>query len=394
MALRNIIGPVGFVILVIVLRKTFIITDAIQKMLVMVFLLAFLALITNTFHGTMWETYFIYLPLSVILLLIYSYVVAYCLKKYYGVFDFDLISRYIVYGVCLQCIISVVMYISPDIKDLLLNKITISEYKDSFARVGNQRLIGLGSQYFGLGVVNSFALLFVAERFKDPTNTKARNIRLILIFSFITIVGAMMARTTLVGTAISFVMLGIHFQKYLKKILKYFIYGAIFAAIIIVVLPPNIRNQLSVPFEFAFEMVYSYQDTGEFNTKSSDDLIDQLANSIPKKAGTWFIGDGLWSADDTGAYYGSDVGYYRLLYYFGLFGTLVYIYYQSQAMWQANIRTKRKHQLFFIFAIVIFLILNLKAFVEVIAIFSLFFFAEEPDAITEDTKQSEISLKK
>jgi hypothetical protein len=91
--------------------------------------------------------------------------------------------------------------------------------------------------------------------------------------------------------------------------------------------------------EFGFEGIFSYFESGEFETDSTAKLKSMIV--WPEEPRTWIIGDGyfensrndinyLGDATVEGFYMGTDIGYLRFIFYFGIIGliaiSLVVIY--------------------------------------------------------------------
>jgi hypothetical protein len=188
----------------------------------------------------------------------------------------------------------------------------------------------------------------------------------------------MISRTTLIGTALILVTLGlIHRQVIINRINQIFVVSVVIAVVYLVLIPPSVKGTFENYFTYGFEMFFSYSESKELETSSTNDLIGMLFTTIPSDLKTLFIGDGIWLLPD-GIYYGhTDVGYYRLIYYFGLIGCVAYIYYQYQIIRQSNLRTQRRYEMFFKLSFLLFLILNVKVLIEVIPIFILFLFSED-----------------
>ncbi|MCT4665932.1 MAG: hypothetical protein N4A45_11945 [Flavobacteriales bacterium] len=73
---------------------------------------------------------------------------------------------------------------------------------------------------------------------------------------------------------------------------------------------------------WAFEFIYSYLDTGEFSTASSDQLVKDHYFDIADK--TMIFGDGLYY-DKSGFFYKfTDAGYMRQTLYFGVIGIVLF----------------------------------------------------------------------
>jgi hypothetical protein len=379
---------VGFLIVTVFEKKLIFINASLIKIIYCLLLITLLAIVADVLNNTR-ETFFIYNTFSTFLIIVGAFVLAFYFKKINdNKIDFDLITNYIIAAVTLQCLLAVLMYLIPGFEHFMLEQLTISPYSKDIRSVRGQRLIGIGEQYVALGIINSFGLVMLSEKLKKRS---PYTVLQVCLFVFIVVIGCMMSRTTIIGAATAIIILVVFNRHRIRQH-----YGKILIAIVCVaivylgILPNSIKSQFDYLFQYAFEMFFSYESTGTLQTRSTNDLIGMLS-IIPHTFKTWLIGDGFWD-DPTGryAYYmGTDVGYTRLLFYFGIGGLIMYLYYQYQIIKQANLRTKNKHRQFFIFIFILFLILQIKVLVDVIPIFILFMFAEEDDSeiILEESKK-------
>ena len=97
----------------------------------------------------------------------------------------------------------------------------------------------------------------------------------------------------------------------------------------LVKLSEDFAEQLETLFEFAFEMFFNLAESGSLSTGSTDTLMT-MYDAIPTTFKSWIIGDAKWDTA-TGYYKGTDVGYLRNIWYFGIvgMGTLLYYYYRT-----------------------------------------------------------------
>lgn len=208
--------------------------------------------------------------------------------------------------------------------------------------------------------------------------TSTQIIFLAFKFLLILVVGMMMARTTLIGGLLGLML--ILFPKDLKlsivmfrKRLSFLLCILIIPIVLILILFfmfPKIGESIQPLFNFAFEIFINYFEKGSAESASTNRLQEMYI--FPQDMKTWIIGDGLWSAPDGSGYYmHTDVGYLRLIYYFGLVGLFVYLLMQFVA-----IRTVFKnYNLSIIFYLTVFtylLILNLKGFADLLSFMFLF----------------------
>lgn len=156
-------------------------------------------------------------------------------------------------------------------------------------------------------------------------------------FMLIAIVGNMISRTTTVGVMVGLVYclyaLMANKDKTQKKqaSLLFSCFGVF--AIFIAVLLYNNNQTYHDNLRFAFEGFFSLWEKGEWESNSNDMLVEMYR--WPETLHTWIIGDGyfnnpvrtdpyyigyLWK----GFYMGSDVGYIRFIFYFGMLGLIAF----------------------------------------------------------------------
>ena len=149
-----------------------------------------------------------------------------------------------------------------------------------------------------------------------------------------------------------------------------------FLIIIIVIyelLPSNLQESISVALNFGFEIFVNYFNTGKFSSNSTEDLSSMYI--LPSQIRTYFLGDGFYANPiDPNTYYkGVDVGYLRMLYYFGIPGLLLFLCYQYTVF--ISMMKKSQNNDLFVFLFVLTIILNLKGLTDFSYIIFLFFFA-------------------
>ena len=91
--------------------------------------------------------------------------------------------------------------------------------------------------------------------------------------------------------------------------------------------------------QFAFEGFFSLVEKGRWEVSSNEILKNMYR--FPESIKTWIIGDGYienpkndpyFIGKLTGGYYmGTDVGYLRFIYYFGLIGLIAFIIFMVKA---------------------------------------------------------------
>lgn len=224
--------------------------------------------------------------------------------------------------VLIQSVATVLMFIFPSLGEILQNIFPIVARKSQLEDASGFRLLGIGSAFFGAGVVNGLALiiiiyLYLKGQFKNP-------IVLMIDYLIIFMVGLMMARTTIVGFSFSIFLL-LSWKPLSKKSIKknfkwlFFLILILFVAVNFLLLNAN-ENLLN----FAFEFFYNYEETGSFESASTNDMMSMYR--WPEEIKTWIIGDGLFNTEN-GYYMKTDIGFLRLIYYGGIPIMLAYFYF-------------------------------------------------------------------
>lgn len=156
-------------------------------------------------------------------------------------------------------------------------------------------------------------------------------------FFIITVFGNMIARTTVVGTGMGLLLIGYGFLKDKAGL------GKIFLPLLLILLTGVPILVYLYKFDtwshgvlrFAFEGFFSLVEKGHWQTTSNDILEGMV--KFPDNIKTWIIGDGYFTnakkfdvnyfgADYSGGYYmGTDIGYCRFIFYFGMAGLLALV---------------------------------------------------------------------
>ena len=319
---------------------------------------------------------FIIYPISVVLILFAGYFVYYFFRQKYNEINFALIAEYLVIAVLVQVFVALLQFVFPALMAFLGQYIL---YEESVEIFSDMRLIGLGSQYFGAGLTNGFALLLIAYLIKNSCSSLIRMLYLIIAYILIFVLGMMMARTTIVGAILSVCFLFLKSSmkvnvRSLRRGLSVF-FLLIGSFVLLSSLFSDIREKQDVLFDFAFEMFINYVESGEITTESTDRLQEMYV--FPSNLSTWLIGDGLFSDPTGDGYYmQTDVGYLRIIYYSGLIGLLLFIFYQYLLIDYINVKTNWQNRLFLFFIFSYMLVCNIKGFTDLTSYCVLFMFCE------------------
>ncbi len=237
---------------------------------------------------------------------------------------FIIFLYYIIGAILVQCIISIAMHQNAEIRNFF-NSLQMSDFINQIKRddTEGKRLLGYGVAFFGAGISCGFALIIIVYiAVKQKLNLLQLTL-LALVYSTILYVGLLSARTTSIGifaSVILAVVLLITGNAEKSRLMRFLGIAALLA---------SIGSTLSYIYfpefsDWAFEGFINYQKTGKFSTQSSDSLENMFI--LPYNFSQWVYGWGHME------FWGSDVGYTRLLFWIGLPGTIAYFLYQFLLM--------------------------------------------------------------
>lgn len=380
----------------------------IPKNLIPLFLLAAAVSVIGAFsvvyNGTIDTAYATYI-ISMAVWLSAAFVVCVMIEWLHGYLDVKLVGHYIIAVCVMQCISALLIDNVPAVNALLNSIFDLG--KEMMEEM--HRLYGLGSGLDVAGIRFSVCLIIIAAFIHDLKD-EDRNYKLIiyvLCFLFISVVGCMMARTTYVGIimSIGYWVLCMIFEpdkvaltsKRLGTIV-----GVLGVAVVVCVLLYNTNVNFRFFFRFAFEGFFNLFESGEYSVASTDTLKSMYV--FPDNLKTWIIGDGyfsnpywsdpnyIWHGEATRGYYmGTDVGYLRFIFYFGVIGLFAFSIFLIHAS-VTCIRLLPKFKLMFLSVIIAGFIVWLKVATDVFPIFALFIcvgnMMDEPE--NEDEEDTEL----
>lgn len=280
------------------------------------------------------DFYFLKYSLDGLFLLLSSYLIIYLGKNFFNEFNVVKLFDLIIYATLIQAVISFFFFLNPSLFRDFVSLLNPDVNQGLLVRVGyiNKRLMGIGNSFF-TGVINygfSFLILTALPYFKYSRVSGNKY----FYWGSVCLIGAaglFTGRTFIVALGISFLMLTIIERKKLyrfsKNIFKALVIVGILAILFYQVLTIYIdAARLNIIFSFVFELFINFIQTGEIQSSSSSVLMDMY--KFPDNPLTWIFGDGRMVDPSGGYYMHTDVGYLRLLFYFGIFGVLFYIFSQ------------------------------------------------------------------
>lgn len=248
--------------------------------------------------------------------------------QYIQGFDGQRLFRFIVYAVAINNLLALVMFFSPPLMELvmavqnhdMLAGSKLAEYIDM-----NFRFYGMGIHTFFMGgLISGYTLLLLAYLIRKEYVGR-RIVLLSALFLFIAITGVFIARTTLVGVGlgIAYIVWPAHWtldfsvdsvRRNIRFVSILVAAGVLGIVMLNYVFPEAWETGI---IGHALELYIGLDSGGSATTMSTDHLQSMFV--FPDNVKTWLIGDGLFNVTD-GYYMDTDVGYLRLIYYFGLIG--------------------------------------------------------------------------
>lgn len=317
-----------------------------------------------------------------------AYTLIIILKKIYGYLSIELIVSTLVNVCILQCVLAIIINSYPAFKSIVDNFLG----GEAAMGVAEGRIYGIGAALDVAGLRFSAVLVMVAFLVLHSAEYQKNIVWYVAAFLIISVVGNMIARTTTMG-----LVLAILYWTY-SSICEKNNYGTILLwkrmiVLLIIALPLivifyNYNQLFHDNIRFAFEGFFNLWEKGKWEVSSNDILLNHMI-VFPDNLRTWIIGDG-YMADPSeydinyigrtyhGYYMGTDIGYLRFIFYFGMIGLLAFMSF----MWLSYKISSRKFesykQMFFLVLLVNFIVW-FKVSTDIFVVFALFLVLDNQD---------------
>lgn len=362
------------------------IDSGVFKLSIIALAVSFWGFASVTYNETYDYTYVTYI-VSMWVWLSGAYVVVTLMRALHGYMSIELVCNYLI-GVCtLQCISALMIDSIPAFKVFIDTYVSGFGFVDLSKINSVKRLYGIGAGLDVAGLRFSAvlcAISYITVRISGRAQKKFIWIYMIC-FIIISLVGNMIARTTIVGVGLAVIYWIIAGIKDCTKAESEIYYlwrwmlgiGAISLMIIIPLY--NVNPGFRENVRFAFEGFFSLAEKGVWHVDSNDILKNMYV--FPDNLKTWIIGDGYienpksdpyYIGEMTGGYYmGTDVGYLRFIFYFGVLGLITFVYY-FVALTKWCMRKFTNQQLLFLLFLLVNLIGWFKVATDVFLVFAPF----------------------
>ena len=363
-------------------------------------LIGWISIVYNDTPDTAYATYIV----SMWVWLSAAYVVTFCMRKMHGGVSVSLIIRYLVVVCISQCILALLIDTYPAFKQII--DLYVQQGQEFLNRKNVQRLYGIGASLDVAGSRFAAVLTLIAFSTTMIEKTKFRKWMpcYLMAFFVIGIVGNMIARTTTVG-----VVLALGYWLYVSKLYQFrfdrnykqlWVWGLCLFVVAtgIAIYLYQVNSYVEKSLRFAFEGFFSLIEKGEWMVSSNERLKNMYV--FPETLKTWIIGDGYFSnpldvdpyfiGKEIGGYYmGTDVGYLRFIFYFGLGGLLT----MCMVLYKASFFCMRKLSLYkgmFVLLLLVNYVVWLKVSTDIFLVFALFLMIREDE---EEAYEREMALR-
>lgn len=254
-----------------------------------------------------------------------AYGVYAALKIGYEEVNLEILIRYLALAGVFQCVMAVLIDNIPAV-EYFVDRIMYQAddyYKE------HHRMYGLGAALDPAGVRFSVILIMLAHLFSTNLNVRNESMyqtSVLLGYAIITIIGAVISRTTVIGASMGLIYIIITLFRMRKggfvtigMIQAFFWFFIVLGAIVGVAIYMYRSSSVFQGYlRFGFEAFFNWVETGEFRTSSTDTLSEMWV--WPDNLRTWIMGCGEFGVLKTD----SDIGYCNFISYCGLVGMVLF----------------------------------------------------------------------
>ncbi|GHV79559.1 hypothetical protein AGMMS49944_13500 [Spirochaetia bacterium] len=321
--------------------------------LLLLLLTSFVAIVYNSTSETINRSFVVYIiaPFS-------AFVFVRIINMNFKKVNFKIIADLYIIAADIQILLIVVFVFNPSFRDFALGFLRISDLsQETMENTIQFRLFGFGVFGAQVGMLFSFILILISILLKDHRLKFMEYVFYVISFFLIFGIGMMCSRSTSVGFVLSILILFEFKRKILREKLFLIIILLIFISIFLGILfsiANKTNNNIGTYLDFGFRLLRKKELMRNYNGYIA-------MQKFPDSIKTWIIGDGQWvnPLHPTKAFYmGTDAGYSRLLYYFGLIGTILFIFINCYITHYAS----NKNKTFFYSMLLLFFIMNLKQY--------------------------------
>ena len=329
-----------------------------------------------------------------------AYVVVSVIKWVHGDATVEIVGNYLIAVCVMQCGLAIMIDSLPWFNELVNHLVLGLGFVENDVLEKANRLYGIGCSLDVAGTRFSCVLVIIAFiSLKIAGTEKKRWIWLYLIsFFIISVVGNIIARTTIVGVGMAMLVWLIGAIAVRQAETRRFFISRWLAVLIIAIIVCTVLYIESPIFKdnfrFGFEGFFSLFETGKWETNSNNILKNMIV--FPDNLHTWLVGDGYlenpyrrdinYVGPNYGGYYmATDIGYLRFIFYFGLIGLLLFCAYMVTCANELMKRFPAYSWMFFCILIINFIVW-IKVSTDIFVVMAIFLCLREPGK--EDVNES------
>ena len=330
-----------------------------------------------------------------------AYVVGSAIKWVHGEATVEIVGNYLIAVCVMQCGLAIMIDSFPWFKELVNQLVLGQGFVENETLEKANRLYGIGCSLDVAGTRFSCILVILAFLSMRIARTEKKQWIWLYLLSFfaISVIGNIIARTTIVGVGLAILvwLIGAFADRQADGNRFFMLQRWIAVGIVAVIVCSVLYSELPVfkdNFRFGFEGFFSLAETGRWETNSNNILKNMIV--FPDNLHTWIIGDGYlenpyrrdinYVGPNYGGYYmATDIGYLRFIFYFGLVGLLLFCAYMVTC---ANELMKRfpAYSWMFFCILLINLIVWMKVSTDIFVVMAIFLCLREPGK--EDVNES------
>ena len=295
--------------------------------------------------------------IHIILFCLFGAWVSYMMVKGYNESSVFKLLEILVNLATFQAIISFIFLLVPSVSEQYRSFVVYDEHTLSIVDGLSQfRLFGIGDMRYATAAVNYGFMIWSVLLLRHCQYGRIGRVNWysITIITLFTLAGILSGRTFFI-----LFLLTIPYIFFLKECSVRYTSKEFFSTFIPVLLLGVVvfaylfasNDQL---VSWAFELFINVGDSGQIETESTNQLKNMYI--FPSSIDTWILGDGRTIDEYGGFYMGSDVGYIRSIFYWGITGTFIYLFIQYKMARKAFFGTQCDAYRIFVIFIYIFLL--------------------------------------
>lgn len=403
---KYVMGLCGLVLFVYnnVYKKTLRISQPFLWVLLSACSISIVSLATKFINNTADSTYVSYIG-SAVIWFAAAYLIVECIKKIHGKVSYAIITQYLV-AVCVgQCIIAMLIDNFQVVETFVLRVFYTPGEALYLKHLG--RLYGIGCLLDVAGVRFAGVVVLLGGLIIDLARSRKYGALFVCMgcWGVIAFIGNLIARTTTVGLVISvayWILLTMYYViRNTDNLLGMWVRVILIAAVTFGIgcYEYNTNSVMRSHIRFGFEGFFSLVEKGYWETNSNNHLKTMI--KWPDNPKTWTIGDGYmedpskvepelieFHARGEVFYQGTDAGYCRFIFYFGIIGlVLISLYFVTVA---AGCCVKYpEYTLVFLLALMLNFLVWMKVTTDVLPVFAMFLATIKNDDTSETVDEQQ-----